>query len=143
MNEKTEEDQEAAVQMSSTAIPLSKAVEDGIPLVEYARTLSRDPSQRRDRTVKQSLTTIVTGVVQTEEAHGIAFCSAQIGAGNGASLLCAQHSRTANAPGRGDETWLPPQILGRRETILDLKDLVMFFGVQAGLGCKIAELWSP
>lgn len=68
--------------------------------------------------MKQPRTASVTGIVQTEEAAEIAFCSVRTDALNGAKQPYAQRSKPVHAPGSGDETYLPQFLVRRREESL-------------------------
>lgn len=74
------------------------------------------------------------------------LCSAQTGAGNGTRQPCVQYNITVRAPDRGEGMQLPPLTCeeeGRRVITLYLKELVMLWGMKAGLGRRTAKLPSP
>lgn len=104
------EDRGAAVQISSTVIPLCKVAEDEIPLVECALMPSGGGSfQRRDMPVKQPH---AARPVRIQEAPEIALCSART-----PGMVRGCHARYVAGQRRGDETRLPPQIHEEGENI--------------------------
>ena len=124
-----EEDQEAAVQMSSTVIPPCKAVEDEIPLVECALMLPGRGDSQCDRHWADR---------QTDKSKRLfpVVNKQMLGTSRGS------HARHIAGQGTHGVKQMRRGFLLRVVT-LDLTDLMMLLGLKAGLGRNTAKLPSP
>ncbi|MED6248451.1 hypothetical protein ATANTOWER_000574 [Ataeniobius toweri] len=91
--------------MSSTVIPLWRAVEDGIPLVEWALSFFGGSNAEMYKHVKQPHITNVKGAEQTVAVLQSSLFNAQMGA---TQCSHARHITSVHTQDREDEMWLPP-----------------------------------